>query len=88
MRHFHALFVKRVHNFKRDLKGLCFLIFIPIIVTLGAIILIKASCTVSDFQQAGAYVSFHTTFTHAQQLYVMPSRNTLRLVRLAAAEMS
>ena len=50
MRHFHALFVKRVHNFKRDLKGLCFLIFIPIIVTLGAIILIKASCTVSDFQ--------------------------------------
>jgi hypothetical protein len=50
MRHFYALFVKRVHNFKRDLKGLCFLILIPIIVTLGAIILIKASCTVSDFQ--------------------------------------
>ncbi len=41
VRHFHALFMKRVHNFKRDMKGICFLILIPILVTLGAVLVVK-----------------------------------------------
>ena len=41
MRHFYALFIKRLHYFKRDAKGLCFLILIPIIVTLAAVLVVK-----------------------------------------------
>ena len=50
-RHFGALLLKRMQYFKRDVKGLCFLILIPAIVTLGAVIVVRvrprhlASCT-------------------------------------------
>ncbi len=41
LRHFAALIRKRFQNFKRDVKGLCFLIMIPGLVTLGAVVLVR-----------------------------------------------
>ncbi len=39
-----------MHNFKRDIKGLCFLILIPIIVTLGAVLVVKVGGSCSHWR--------------------------------------
>ena len=46
-RHYYALLVKRLHYFKRDLKGLFFLILIPVVITLGAVMVVNVSAVLS-----------------------------------------
>lgn len=39
-RHFHALLMKRMHLFTRDIKGFFFLVFIPVVVVLAVVLII------------------------------------------------
>jgi hypothetical protein len=41
IRHYFALMLKRLHSFKRDPKGLCFLVFIPLIAILCVVAAVR-----------------------------------------------